>query len=157
MRGVTPWVLPMTPRAPRHPAARTVAAVATLVALPLAGCGSSSDDYANEERPPSPIVVTAFIGERGVSVSPAEIGAGPIDLIVTNQTMASRKVTLETAGMAGGIKQDAGPINPRDTARIKVDVKSGDYRLKVSGPSLTPAALRVGPRRPSAQNDLLQP
>lgn len=147
----------MTLRAPRHHAVCLVATLATATALPLAGCGSSSDDYANQDRPPAPIVVTASISPRGVSVSPAQFGAGPISLIITNQTSASRQVTLETAGMARGIRQEAGPINPRDTATIKADVKAGDYRLKASGSAIAPAAVRVGAERASAQNDLLQP
>lgn len=131
--------------------------MAAFAALPLGGCATKSDDYANKDRPPAPIVVSASISPRGVSVSPAEFGAGPIDLIVTNQTGASRQVTLETAGRARGIRQEAGPINPRDTATLRADVASGLYRLRVSGSAIAPATLRVGAKRASAQNDLLQP
>ena len=54
--------------------------------LALGGCGSSSADYKNDPRPPSPIVITGYIDDQRVSVSPRSLGAGPISLIVTNQT-----------------------------------------------------------------------
>jgi len=127
-------------------------------ALVAAGCGND-DDYANEPRPPAPIVVTAAITKSGVSVSPDTFGAGPINLIVTNQTETSQQVTLETQDTSGGpgITQSTGPINPRDTATLKADVPEGSYRVSVEGDTIEPAELEVGAERPSAQNELLQP
>lgn len=142
---------------------RRTAALAPLAvtgALVLGGCGSNSADYKNDPRPPGPIVVTGFISDQRVSVSPRIFGAGPISLIVTNQTGASQRVTLESAGAAGtgpGIKQVTAPINPQDTATLKVEVKPGSYSVHVAGDAIRAARLRVGPERQSAQNDLLQP
>lgn len=137
---------------------RTSAALAGIALLVTAGCGDD-DDYANEPRPPAPIVVTAAITKDGVSVSPAKFGAGPINLIVTNQTETSQQITLETQDTSGGagITQSTGPINPRDTATLKADVPEGNYRVGVEGDAVKAAALEVSAERESAQNELLQP
>ncbi len=137
-----------------------LAPLAVAAGMALGGCGSSSADYKNEPRPPSPIVLTAYVDDQRVSVSPTIMGAGPISLIVTNQTSTAQRVTLESAGPAGsgpGLKQVTAPISPRDTATLKADVKPGRYTVHVGGDAIRAARLRVGPERPSAQNDLLQP
>ena len=125
----------------------------------LAGCGED-DDYANEARPPTPIVVSASISSDEVSVSPRRFGAGPITLIVTNQTQRAQEITLETdqiGGDAPGIKQGTGPINPGDTASLKADLAPGTYRVGTDGDSITAGELQVGEERKSAQDELLQP
>jgi len=135
--------------------ASSVAAGAAVLAL--AGCGGDDADYANEPRPPTPIVITASISNERVSVSPREFGAGPISLIVTNQTGQSQQVTLESAGTGPGIKQQSGPINPRDTATLEADVKPGDYTVAVGQDGIAEARLQVGAERKTAQDDLLLP
>lgn len=136
-----------------------VAALGVTVAL-VAGCGGGSD-YKNNPRPPSPVVITASVSDKGVSVSPRRFGAGPVRMIVTNQTSAAQKVTLETdsgpASSSPGIKQQTAPISPQDTATLQLDVKPGRYSVHVDGGSIRAATLRVGKMRASAQNDLLQP
>ena len=142
----------------RRTAAHTPLAVAAVLAL--GGCGGSSADYKNDPRPPATIVITGYISDQRVSVSPRSFGAGPISLIVTNQTGTSQRVTLESAGPAGsgpGIRQVTAPISPQDTATLKVDVKPGRYSVHVAGDAIRAAGLRVGRERESAQNDLLQP
>jgi hypothetical protein len=146
-------------RTPRQAAA---AACAMTAAVALTACGSSDDKYANAERPPTPIVVSASIGDKSVEVSPKKFGAGPITLIISNQSTSSQQVTLETdqqPGDAGpGEKAiQTGPINPRETASVKGDVKPGTYALRVGGDGVRAARITVGKPRPSAQNDLLQP
>jgi hypothetical protein len=141
----------------RRTAATTPLAVAVVVAI--AGCGTSSD-YKNDPRPPSPIVLTASIDDQRVSVSPQRFGAGPISLIVTNQTNTAQSVTLESTQKAGngpGLRQVTAPISPRDTATLKADVKPGRYTVHVRGDGIIAAHLKVGPERASAQGDLLQP
>ena len=136
------------------------ASLAVAVVLAVGGCGSSSADYKNDPRPPGPIVITGYISDQRVSVSPRSLGAGPISLIVTNQTATAQRVTLESAGPTGsgpGIKQVTAPISPQDTATLKVDVKPGSYSVHVGEDAIRAARLKVGPQRASAQNDLLQP
>ena len=129
-------------------------------ALVATACGGEDDGHANAARPPSPITVTAAITDAGVSVSPRRFGAGPIVLVVSNQTDRARSVTFETDEIAGegpGIRQTTSPINPSGTASLQLDVRRGTYRLGTGGRRPPPASLRVGARRASAQDELLQP
>lgn len=130
------------------------------VVLAVSGCGSDNN-YANEPRPPSPITVTASISGQRVSVSPTPIGAGPITLVVTNQTDRSRELVLESDDAAGsgkaGIRQQTGPINPQGTASLKANLETGTYAVRVKGDSIRAGRLEVGRERASAQNELLQP
>ena len=138
---------------------RTGAMATPLAIVALAGCGGGGD-YRNDPRPPAAILLTASISDQRVSVSPRRFGAGPISLVVVNQTSAAQRVTLESADRAGsgpGLKQVTAPISPRDTATLKADVQPGRYSVHVGGDGIAGAALRVGPERASAQNDLLQP
>jgi hypothetical protein len=143
--------------------AKGVRALIAFSAVPFAvlaaGC-SEEDDYANRPRPPSPVLISAAISPERVSISPRELGAGPVTLIVTNQTQRSQEITLETdeiGGSAPGIEQRSGPINPGDTASLKADLAEGTYSVGVDGSGIGAATLRVGEERPSAQDELLQP
>jgi hypothetical protein len=129
-------------------------------AVAASGCGGDEDVRANRPRPPAPIVVTASVSTTAVSVSPSQFGAGPIKLIVSNQTGASQQVTLESdspPGSGPGVRQQTAPINPRDTASLSADVEPGRYRVAVRGDGIEAATVRVGAQRPSAQNKVLQP
>ena len=138
-------------------------ALTAIAAVPFgvlsSGCGDE-DDYANEARPPTPIVVSAAITDGRVSVSPRQFGAGPVTLIVANQTERAQEISLETDEIGGsgpGIEQRSGPINPGDTASLKADLRPGTYSVGVVGRGVGMASLRVGRPRPSAQDELLQP
>jgi hypothetical protein len=134
-------------------------ACAVLFASVLAGCGDEGGDYANKPRPASPINVTAAISDKEISISPKEFGAGPVVIIVSNQTGAEQRVTLQTEELGGnqpGLKQSTDPIAPRGTGTLKADVREGSYALSTSdGPKA--ALLEVGPDRKSAQDELLEP
>ncbi|MDP9384670.1 MAG: hypothetical protein M3P50_05465 [Actinomycetota bacterium] len=137
---------------------RRVLAIIVL-GLTAAACGSESD-YANNLRPPSPINVTAAITDDRVVVSPKRFGAGPIVLIIANQSSEAREVTIETDEVPGnrpGMRQRTSPVNARGTAELQVDVRQGTYRLSVDSKDIEPAMLQVGEKRASAQNELLQP
>ena len=132
--------------------------IAATLAL-VAGCGGGGD-YANNPRPPAPINVTAAITNSKVSVSPQRFGAGPIVLIVSNQSSSAQEVTFETDELGGsqpGRTFSTTPINPRGTATLKVDVRQGNWKLGTKDGGVRPAAVLVGKKRKSAQNDLLQP
>jgi hypothetical protein len=139
---------------------RTLGAIALVCAAPAGACGGRDAPRASEPRPAAPIVVTAAIGPERVSVSPARFGAGPISLVVVNQTDASQQVTLESDGPIGsgpGLRQETAPINPRDTGSLQAEVEPGRYTVQVAGEGIVPARVRVGAARPSAQGELLQP
>ena len=125
----------------------------------VAGCGGG-DDYANNPRPPAPINVTAAITNQRVSVSPERFGAGPIVLVISNQSSSAQEVTFETDELGGsqpGRKFNTTPINPRGTATLKVEVRPGDWKLHTGDGGIRAAAVSVGKERKSAQGELLQP
>lgn len=138
----------------------TAAGVAIVVVLGLAGCGGD-DDFANEERAPDRIILSAVITPSSVTVSPSRLGAGPIELIASNLTSRSQRLTLssQALGSAGAmpLRQRTGPINPGDTASLTADVRQGIYRVTTGSPAISPATIRVGPPRRSAKDKLLQP
>ena len=144
--------------------------VGTLViagAVGVAGCGGGSH-YDNLPRPPSPINLTVYVNDHRISVSPTSVGAGPVELIVTNQASNAESLTVLAAGAdASQPLADTGPISPQATAQVTVNLKSpGDYTVGISPSSHAAAAtttriqaatLHVGRRRPNASNQLLQP
>jgi hypothetical protein len=145
----------------RTPPQAAVAACALVFALALAACGTSDHTYKNAARPPTPIVISAAIDDQRVSISPKRFGAGPITLLISNQSNATQQVTLETVDEAGsgpGEKAvETGPINPHETASVKAVLEPGAYQLHTEGGGVRPVELTIGRSRPSAQSDLLQP
>lgn len=133
-----------------------------LIALACAGCGSSGGgSYDNASRPPAPISISiAITGER-VDVAPARVGAGPVVLLISNQSSRSRDVTLTAPDGSDSscVESDAssGPINPQGVARIQLPIVEGTCEVGVADGTLAPVRLTVGPERESAQQDLLQP
>jgi hypothetical protein len=131
-----------------------LAALIAAMLLVAAGCGGS-DERTSNLRPPSRINVAVTIQDDEVTASPGKIGAGPIDLLVSNQSSASQRLTID----GPQLEQSVGPINPRDTANLRVTVRPGEYTVSTdassSGPK--PDTLTVGPKRPSSQNELELP
>jgi hypothetical protein len=111
-------------------------------------------------RPAASINVTAAIIGGRVEVSPERFGAGPIRLIVTNQTQSAQALTFETDEVGGdnpGITRKTAPIDPSGTATLEVDVRRGDYAISTEDGGIQPATVKVGAPRPSSQNELLLP
>jgi hypothetical protein len=134
---------------------RVRSALAFAAVLGVAGCGE--EDHANRDRPAASINVTAAIADGAIHVSPREFGAGPIRLLVSNQTASAQELTFETGGDASGVTQTTTPIDPDGTATLEVDVTEGEYEIDTADDKVKPAAVAVGAPRPSAQNDLLLP
>jgi hypothetical protein len=130
-------------------------ALGVLGALVASGCGTQS--YTNHLRPAETKIVSAYISDHGVSISPAKLGAGPITIVVTNQAGTPQTLTIETAGDGAGTTRHTAQIDPTNTANLKAVVDTGTYRLKASSGDMDAAVLKVGAPRPSAQNDLAQP
>ena len=142
-------------RVGRNRAAALLAGVLSLLAL--GACGED-EDFENEPRPPVPIQLSGVITDSEVSVEPAKIGAGPVVLIVSNQTEESHTVTLE--GPSG--TETVGPINPLDAGRIQHNLNQGSYEIKAGSDKaaereIDPAVLTVGPPRPSSSGSVLLP
>jgi hypothetical protein len=134
----------------------TGCALALAGAFGLPACGQQ-EDHPNHDRPASSINVTAAIADGRINVSPENFGAGPIRLIVSNQTPSPQALTFETGGGAAGVTQTTAPINPAGVATLEVDVTEGQYEITTDDGAIKPAAVKVGAPRASAQSQLLQP
>jgi hypothetical protein len=139
--------------------------LAVAAAAALAGCGSAGT-FANRPRPAIPVNLTVYVNDRRVSVSPASVGAGPVQFVITNQASHNESVLVQTR--AGASLADTGPINPGATAQVTVDfARGGDYAISTGAASteqqfvgrggIRPATLHIGSPRPSASEALLQP
>jgi hypothetical protein len=135
----------------------------------VAACGGSTH-FANLPRPPSPVNMTVYINDQRVSVSPGSVGAGPVELVVTNQSSNAESLTVLPAGSSTAQPlADTGPISPQGTAQVTVDLNPpGDYTIGISPPGSTeaaaatptgiqPAVVHVGKARPGSSSQLLQP
>jgi hypothetical protein len=141
-----------------RPRRATSCALALAGALGLAACGA--EEHPNEARPPASINITAAIIDGKIELSPRTVGAGPIRLLITNQTEDPRTLTLETDEVGGsqpGIKRSTSAIVPRGTATLQADLREGDYKVSADGGGIKAVAMKVSAARPSAQADLLQP
>ena len=128
-------------------------AVLAAMMLALAGCGGD-DEARSDERPPAPINVSILIGGEKITASPAKFGAGPVTLLVANQSGAGQSLTVD----GPRLRRSVGPIPPGDTATLKLTMGTGDFTVSAEeSAGVKPADLTVGPPRESAQNQLLLP
>ena len=132
-------------------------ALLATAASTAAGCGGSSQ-FKNEPRAPAPVQLTGVIRDDKLTVSPDRVGAGPIIIIISNQTQQAHTVTLD--GVA--TKDTVGPVNPLDTAKIQQTLKQGRYTVKAGSTrarahEIAPATLSVGPQRRDSSNQVLLP
>lgn len=145
---------------------RNTAGMLAVAAATVAGCGGGSH-FANQSRPPAPVNLTVYINDMRVSVSPSSVGAGPVQLIVTNQASNAESLQVQQAG--GSSVADTGPISPQGTAQVTVDLSPpGDYTVGIAPSSSTqaaaatptgiqPAVVHVGTARAGSSSQLLQP
>jgi hypothetical protein len=132
---------------------RVVVCAAAAVAATVAGCGAGGHFVAATPAA-SPVDLDVFISNSRVQLSPARLGAGPVLLLVTNQSSRSETLTVNPA--RGSPVASTGPINPDSTAQVQVNLTTpGDYAL--SAERTTPARLRIGPARPGGSGALLRP
>lgn len=120
-------------------------------ALVVIGCGGSG--RGEEDRPPLPLTIAIQIGEDEVTSSPSKFGAGPVTMIISNQTNVGQKMTID-----GPRLERAVPVDPADTATLKADLQPGEYTLETETSQQSPPyTIRVGAERGSAQNRVLVP
>lgn len=137
---------------------RTRDALLLLAAAALVGGCGGGDKFKNNPRPPTPVQLTGVVTDKEVTISPKRVGAGPVILLVSNQTDNARVITLE----GGGTTDSVGPINPLDTATLQSTLKPGTYTVKAGSKQATkkeiaPGTLTVGQSRSSSSNQLLLP
>lgn len=137
------------------------AAILAVLVLVFAAAGCGDDEgFGNAPRPPLELTLSTAVAPTGITVSPTRVGAGPVELLISNQTRTSQRLTLQSLTLESGgreLKQRSGPINPGDTASLKADVDPGTFTVSVEDDGIDPARIEVGPKRESAKDRLLQP
>jgi hypothetical protein len=135
------------------------AVVLASTALLATACGDT-EPRRNVNRPPAPVTLTAAVHDDAIQVSPAVTGAGPIVLVVSNQTAKPQRVTFETdelGARTGGNTASTPVIEPQGTGKLSIDARTGRYAVHVQDRTVRAAHVKVGPRRKSSQNQLLLP
>jgi hypothetical protein len=147
---------------------KTTSLLLALSVVATAGC-SSSGTFANKPAPPQPVNVTVYINDSKISASPTNVGAGPVNFVVTNQASKSEALTVLPAGSSAGQPlADTGPINPQGTAQVQVTFSKGDYTIatangggsdaaNASASSIAPITIHVGKPRSGESTQLLTP
>ncbi len=136
---------------------RGIAALLALVAVAaLAGCGN--EDFKNDPRAPVPIELTGVIQPDRVTVSPRNVGAGPVLITISNQTDDSHSVTLS----GGSVQQRVASVAPSNTTTIRRTLAPGTYEVTAGEAAavtkeIEPARLTVGKERASSSSDLALP
>jgi hypothetical protein len=137
---------------------RGIAALLALVSVAaLAGCGD--EDFKNDPRAPVPIELTGVIQPDRVTVSPKDVGAGPVLITIANQTNDTHSVTLSGGSLA---PQRVTKVAPADTTTIRRTLDPGTYEVTAGeatavAKEIKPARLNVGKERPSSSTDLSLP
>lgn len=143
---------------------RTIGQLA-LTALVVSACGSAGGQSPSVARPANPVNLTVYVNDSRVSVSPAQVGAGPITFIVTNQASHAEALAIS---MGGSTLASTAPINPQGTTQVSVDFKPGRYTIATGDQgrneaqlskqsSIRPASIHIGRQRASSSNSVLQP
>jgi hypothetical protein len=123
----------------------------------LTGCGRvDQKDKPNGSRPPGTLQLSAAITDKGVNVSPARVGGGPVRILISNQSSKSVRATLAPSGTGGETRSTRDPIAPGAVAAIQGTVTRGTWHLK-AGSGIEDARLRVGRTRGSSDGELLLP
>jgi hypothetical protein len=122
----------------------------------VAACGE--DDFENNPRPAVPVSLTGVIKDDKVTISPSREGAGPFEIIISNQTDSAHTITLQ----GESIRERIGPVNPSDTGTIQKTLSPGTYEVRAGSEravprEIQPAELQIGEPRKSSNDRLLLP
>jgi hypothetical protein len=131
------------------------ALVALGLSLSVFGCGRvDQDQKPSGTRPPVTAQASAAITDRDVGVSPGRLGAGPVRIVVTNQSGSSTALVLRKSS-GGSVARTRTAVAPGTAATIQADLSPGRWTLSASRGRTT--VLRVGARRGSGDDALLLP
>ena len=135
---------------------RTPVLLICAVAVGATACGG--DDFENEPRAAVPVELSGVVRPARVIISPADVGAGPVRITISNQTGQAQILSLQ----GNGVEERVGPVYPHDTARIQKTLDPGRYEVRAAssgaaGGVVAPAELRIGRRRPESNDRLLLP
>jgi hypothetical protein len=143
--------MPTTRKTGSKRGAAALLASATLT-VSLLGCGGQ-EDFANKPRPAAAIELTGVIQAKRVTVSPHDVGAGPVTITISNQTQDAHTVTLE----GESVRLKVGPVNPLDTVTLQKTLDPGSYEIRAGSTQavaqeIRPAELTIGKERKSSSD-----
>jgi hypothetical protein len=121
-----------------------------LAAIAVAGCGATSSPTG--DRPAAQLEVSASVNSDRVAISPDKFGAGVVNFTVAN--LSGSPITFSVSGPEKGSTIQ---IQPGSPDYLKMDLTEGTYRASAGKSNIKPATIKVGPKRPSSQNELLLP
>jgi hypothetical protein len=124
--------------------------MASLAGVAFAGCGAASNP--NNPRPPAQLEVSASVNSDRVQVSPDKFGGGVVNFTVANLSGSPIRFSV-----TGPKKASTVEIQPGAPDYLKMNLTQGTYRATAGKPKIRPATIRVGPERPSSQNQVLLP
>jgi len=127
-------------------------AVAGLLVAAVAAAGCGAEEFPNDPRPPTPAQLSGKVDNSRVTVVPRRVGAGLATFTISNQS--SDDVQLD---FRGPNRAETAEIPAGGVGALQFELKTGEYRVEPSVPTISPATMTVGAERPSAENELLLP
>jgi hypothetical protein len=121
----------------------------------LAGCGAAARlESKGDSRPASPIDVSVYVGDGRLAFDPRRITAGPVELLVVNQSTHPRKVAVALPD--GRVVAHTPKVEPGSSAQLKTTLTRNAYEVKIEGRG---SGSRLTVERParSGNDELLQP
>jgi hypothetical protein len=134
---------------------KRVCAAFVLCAPLLAGCGSAARlKFEGHNRPASPIDLSVYVGDGRVAFAPRRITAGPVELLVVNQSARAREVVVTLPD--GRVAAKTPELEPGGSAQLKTTLTRRSYEVRILGRG---SGSRLTVERParSGNNELLQP
>jgi hypothetical protein len=129
---------------------RFTAGLLVVAAVVAAGCGAES--HPNEPPPPAPLELSAKIDDRNVVVVPDAVGAGLVNMTISNQSADDVQLAFDGPTNAQSPEIPAGGVGS-----VQFQLETGDYTVEPSISTITPTRMAVGEERPGSQNILLLP
>jgi hypothetical protein len=121
-----------------------------VAAVVAAGCGAES--HPNEPPPPAPLELSAKIDDRNVVVVPDAVGAGLVNMTISNQSVDDVQLAFDGPTNAQSPEIPAGGVGS-----VQFQLETGDYTVEPSISTINPTEMAVGEERPGSQNILLLP
>ncbi len=121
-----------------------------VAAVVAAGCGAES--HPNEPPPPAPLELSAKIDDRNVVVVPDAVGAGLVNMTISNQSADDVQLAFDGPTNAQSPEIPAGGVGS-----VQFQLETGDYTVEPSISTINPTRMAVGEERPGSQNILLLP
>jgi hypothetical protein len=115
-----------------------------------AGCGAES--HPNDPPPPVPVTLSAKVDNRNVVVVPDALGAGLVQMTISNQSDDDVRLAFDGPTSARSPEIPAGGVGS-----VQFELETGDYTVEPSVSTIASTEMAVGRPRPSSQNILQLP